>query len=187
MIQRKSSLVFLRMPYRIVPLPTKGLYFNIPCKKLDYVDCLVNSELFLRDICNLDILSKDDLLDTKDLRFIFDGTLYEQIDDVTMTSGRLKYRPFHRRRYVDDIFVLFNSPEDLKRIHVYSNARHMKQSFVLENENDRRTFLLDVNVIREQGKFTASVYRRPTFGRIYTHFDSFLPSTYKTGMILTLL
>ena len=63
----------------------------------------------------------------------------------------------------------------------------MKQSFALENENDRRTFLLDVNVIREQGKFTASVYRRPTFGRIYTHFDSFLPSTYKTGMILTLL
>ena len=97
MIQIKSSLVFLRMPYRIVSLPTKGLYFNIPCKKLDYADCLVNSELFLGDICNLDILSKDDLLDTKDLRFIFDGTLYEQVDDVTMTSGRLKYRPFHCR------------------------------------------------------------------------------------------
>ena len=36
-------------------------------------------------------------------------------------------------------------------------------------------------------KFTTSVYRRPTFSRIYIHFDSFLPYTYKIGMIHTLL
>ena len=36
---------------------------------------------------------------------------------------------------------------------------------------------LDVNIIREQGKFTTSVYRKPTVSRIYTHFDSFSTST----------
>ena len=32
-----------------------------------------------------------------------------------------------------------------------------------------------------------SVYRKPTFSGIYTHFDSFLPSTYKIDMIYTLV
>ena len=39
-----------------------------------------------------------------------------------------------------------------------------------------------VNIIRKQGKFTTSVYHKPTFSRIYTHFD-----IYKFGIILTLL
>ena len=41
----------------------------------------------------------------------------------------------------------------------------------------------DVNIIHEHGRFTTSVYRKPTFSGIYTHFDSFLPSTYKIGVI----
>ena len=45
---------------------------------------------------------------------------------------------------------------------------------------------LDVNFIREQGKFTTSVYRKPTFSGVYTHFDSFLPNTYKIGVVYTL-
>ena len=31
--------------------------------------------------------------------------------------------------------------------------------------------------------FTTSVYRKSTFSRVYTHFSSFLPSTYKVGAI----
>ena len=46
---------------------------------------------------------------------------------------------------------------------------------------------LDVNMIREKDKFTTSVYRKPTFSRIYTHFDSFLPSSNKIGLLYTLL
>ena len=44
-------------------------------------------------------------------------------------------------------------------------------------------FFFDVNIIREQGKFTSSVYRKPTFAGIDTRFNSFLPSTYKIGVI----
>ena len=46
---------------------------------------------------------------------------------------------------------------------------------------------LDVNIIREKDKFTTSVYHKPTFSRIYTHFDSFLPSSYKIGLLHALL
>ena len=37
---------------------------------------------------------------------------------------------------------------------------------------------LDVQISREDKTFTTSVYRKPTFSGVYTHFDSFLPSTY---------
>ena len=41
---------------------------------------------------------------------------------------------------------------------------------------------LYVNIIRAQGKFTTSDYRKVTFSGIYTHFDSFLPFTYPTKL-----
>ena len=47
--------------------------------------------------------------------------------------------------------------------------------------------LFDVNVIREHGKLSTSVDRKPTFSGVYIHFDSFLPNTYKIGMIYTLV
>ena len=58
-------------------------------------------------------------------------------------------------------------------------------SFAIETEN--KTSFSDVNVIREQGKFIISVYRKPTFSGVYANFDSFLPDTYKIGTIYTLV
>ena len=46
---------------------------------------------------------------------------------------------------------------------------------------------VDVNIICEKDKFTISVYRKPTFSGIYTHFDSFLTSSNKIGLLHTLL
>ena len=79
-------------------------------------------------------------LAAKDSHFIFDETLYKQIDGVAMGSAlgptlanaflvyheknwlehcRVEYRPLYYRRYVDDIFVLFNSAEHIKRFYSY--------------------------------------------------------------------
>ena len=46
---------------------------------------------------------------------------------------------------------------------------------------------LDVEVIREQGKFTTTIYRKPTFSGVYSNFESFLPLVYKFGMVYTLV
>ena len=54
-------------------------------------------------------------------------------------------------------------------------------SFTIKNEKQNRMFFLGVQIIRENKTFTTSVYRKPTFRGVYTHFDSFLPSTYKFG------
>ena len=99
----------------------------------------------------------------------------------------LEYRPLYYWRYLDDIFVLFNSAEHLKRFHSYLNSCHLNISFVMESEKDNRMSFLGVNIIREKDKFTSSVYCKPTFSRIYTHFDSFLPSSDKIGLFYTFL
>ena len=69
--------------------------------------------------------------------------------------------------------LMFNSLENLKRSRCFLNSCHVTISFTIENEKDNRTSFLDVNIIRGQLKFTTSVYRKPTFSGIHTHFDSF--------------
>ena len=59
--------------------------------------------------------------------------------------------------------------------------------FTNETEQNKKVSFLDVNVIREQAKFIISFYQKPTFGGVYTHFDSFLSDTYKIDMIYTLV
>ena len=60
-------------------------------------------------------------------------------------------------------------------------------SFTVETEQNNKISSLDVNVIGEQGKFTTSAYRKPTFSGVCTHLhlDSFLTDTYKIGVIYT--
>ena len=179
-------------------LDVDSLFSNIP---LEETIEICTNELF-KESETAEGLSKTDFkellsLATKDSHLIFDGTLYKQMDGVAMGSPLgptlanaflvyneknwldhfpLEYRPFYYRRYVNDIFVLFNSAEHLKRFHSYLNSRHFNISFTIENEKDNRMSFLDVNIIHEKDKFTTSVYRKPTFSGIYTHFDSFLPS-----------
>ena len=74
----------------------------------------------------------------------------------------LEYRPLYYQRYVDDIFVLFNSAEYLKHFHSYFNSCHLNISFTIENEKDKRMSCLDIKMICGKGKFTTSVYCKPT-------------------------
>ena len=46
---------------------------------------------------------------------------------------------------------------------------------------------LDVKIIRENNKFTTSVYRKPAVSGVFTNFESFLPYSYKCALIFSLL
>ena len=96
------------------------------------------------------------------------------------------FKPHYYRWYVDDIFVLFTPPKHLEAFRNFLNGRHASMSFTIESEKQSRMSFLDVPIIRKDQTFTTSVYRKPTFSGIYTHFDTFLPSTYKFGTVYTL-
>ena len=60
-------------------------------------------------------------------------------------------------------------------------------SFSMRTEKENKLSFLDVEIMRQKGKFTTTIYRKPTFGGVYSNFESFLPSVYKFGMIYTLV
>ena len=132
-------------------------------------------------------------LPTKESYFVFNGQLYKQVDGVAMGSPLgptlannflvhfeknclrncpSDFKPHYYRRYVDDIFVLFTSPKHLEAFHIFLNGRHANLSFTIEREKQNRMSFLDIAIIREDKTFTTSVYRKPTFSGVDTHFDS---------------
>ena len=88
--------------------------------------------------------------------------------------------------YVDDIFVLFTSPKHFEAFRNLLNGRNANISFTIEREKQNKMSFLDIAIIREDKIFTTSVYCKPIFSGVYTHFDSFLPFTYKFGTVYTL-
>ena len=54
------------------------------------------------------------------------------------------------------------------------------------NFNKSLSFL-DVKITQDNGSFTTSIFHKPTFTGLYTNFDSFIPYTYKKGLVTSLL
>ena len=48
-------------------------------------------------------------------------------------------------------------------------------SFSMDTEKEDKLSFLDVEIIRKQGKFTTTIYRKPTFSDVYGNYESFLP------------
>ena len=60
-------------------------------------------------------------------------------------------------------------------------------SFTIENVKQSRMSLIDEQTICEDETFATYVYHKSTLSRFYTHFDSFLQSTYKFSNVYTLV
>ena len=84
--------------------------------------------------------------------------------------------PIFYRRYVDDILVLFSSLDHSEKFKNYLSSQHPNLKFSLE----KRTF-------RKKGQFITNVYRKKTLSGVDTNFNSFIPETYKTSLIKSLL
>ena len=190
-------------------LDVDSLFTNIPLDET--IDISIDS--LYKDDENSPKIPKDvfrNLLTvaTKKSFFMFNNKFYKQIDGVAMGSPLgpalanifmcsfenkwLKdcphsLKPVFYRRYVDDIFVLFSSLDQAEKFKKYLSSKYPNIKFSLEKENDGRLSFLDINIFREKGKFVTNVYRKKTFSGVYTNFNSFIPETYKTGLIESLL
>ena len=84
----------------------------------------------------------------------------------------IKFKPSFYRRYVDDIFVLFESSESADSFREYMSSKHQNINFTVEKENVGSLSFLDVKICRKNGKFVTSVYRKPTFSGVFTNYKS---------------
>ena len=104
-----------------------------------------------------------------------------------MDKCPIKFKPSFYRRYVDDIFVLFESSESANSFSEYIFSKHPNINFTVEKENVGSVSILDVKICCKNGKFVTSVYRKPTFSGVFTNYESFIPMYQKRGLVHTLL
>ena len=149
-------------------------------------------------------------LATQTSNFIFNDTLYEQIDGVamgspcgpTLANAFLCYhekiwlnecpeniKPISYKRYVDDTFLIFRDPSHVDQFLDYLNNKHPNIKFTKELEHECSLSFLDVQVKKnlETGHFETSIYRKPTFTGMGSNFFSCEPLIYKINAIKTLI
>lgn len=199
-------------PLYMASFDIKSLFTNIPLTEAIKICC---DELFSRpkDVQPANV-TKDELHDllnaaVRDTRFIFDGKWYFQSDGVAMGSPlgptlanafmsyhekkwlddcKEEFKPVFYRRYVDDCFLLFKDASHVAKFLEYMNDKHPNIEFTCEMEENGTLPFLDLSLCRDnQGRITTSIYRKPTFSGVYTHFDSFMPNAYKYSLFYTLL
>ena len=90
------------------------------------------------------------------------------------------------KRYVDDIFSVFETKDHAVSFCYYINRQHRNIKFSMETEINGKLPFLDVLVCNKLNLVT-SIYRKSTYTGLLTTFFSFTPSKYKNGLIKTLL
>ena len=89
------------------------------------------------------------------------------------------------RRYIDDYFVVFRSRNHVRPFLDPLNSQHPNITFICELETDSTLPILDT-LIDRCDSFSTSVYRKTSFTGFFTSFDSFVPLSYKRGLVYTL-
>ena len=192
-------------------LDVNSLFANIPLDET--IDICTDSDSLYKDDENSPKIANDDFCNlltvaTKESFFMFNNKFYKQIDcmamgyplgpapaNIFMCSFQSKWlkdcphslKPLFYRRYVDDIFVLFSSLNQVEKFKKYLSSKHPSIKLSLKKENDGGLSFLHINIFREKGKFFTNVYRKKIFSGVYTNSNSFISETYKTGLIELLL
>ena len=85
------------------------------------------------------------------------------------------------------VFFSSKSSDNVPLFLNYLNHQHPNISFTSELEKDGKLAFLNVEISHSNGKFSTSLYRKPTFTGLFTHFHSFIPLAYKRSLVSCLL
>ena len=112
-----------------------------------------------------------------------------QLQHKWLEKCSLQFWTKYYRRYVGDIFLMFESRDHVKKFLKYMNSCHLNTQFTCEEESNYKISFLDICVTRINNKLTTLLYRKKTFIGFYLNHTSFSPVflDYKKGLIHTLL
>ena len=188
----------------MVSFDIKSLFTNVPLDEVINIclNQLYNSDLlptpFPRSVCN-DMLC----MATKNVQFSFNNLMFRQIDGVAMGSplGPIlanifvgyyensllsldNSKPLVYYRYVDDVFAIFTSKNNVNKFFTLLNKMHKCIAFTVEEEVSGKIHFLDINITRNSNNtFSTSVYRKENFSPHYISWNSFCPTKQKLKII----
>ena len=71
--------------------------------------------------------------------------------------------------------------------HERVNCQHPNIRFTCEIEENNSISFLEIKIRRVNNSFSTNIYRKVTFSGVFTNFESFIPVSYKSNLIFTLL
>ena len=163
---------------KIVSFHVCNLFTSIPLEET--IDKAVN--VILENNVGIKITKKElkhlFIYATSKTHFLFNGSIYDQIAGVAMGSplvlvlvnllmGHYEHKwiqgysgigPGHYRRYVDEIFALFQTEEQADLFFSYLKKRHPNISFTIEKEENGKLPFLDVLLYRGIFQFSSMIF-----------------------------
>jgi len=189
---------------RMVSFDVTSLFTNVPLEET--IDICV--EHFKSYYGSNDVVLFKSLLELacKDVHFLFNDTWYIQTDGVSMGSpiapamadifmnhlerNIVNYsgvKPSLYKRYVDDIFLIFENQENVSPFLHFMNNLHSKIKFTVEKEENGELPFLDVKVMRKEDRYFTTQYFKPTDTGLYLTPYSFCDEKYQKSLIKSLI
>ena len=190
----------------MVSFDIESLFTNVPLKET--IDIILNYVYSQTPPINLPRKSFKKLLELSvyDSFFLFNNQIYEQLDGVAMGSPlgpsfaniflcyleatsmfQSPSTPILYRRYVDDIFCIFNTNDDALSFCKHLNSLHPNLKFTVEFEDSASLPFLDILITRSNGLFSTSVFRKKSTTPLSMNFYSFSYLKYKISAVRTLI
>ena len=92
------------------------------------------------------------------------------------------------RRYVDDTFALFTNEQDALSFFSYINSQHPNIKFTVERKENWKPPFLDVLLDNHSNQgIIISVFHKKTYTGLLTNYFSFVPFSYKSGLVRSLV
>ena len=192
----------------VVSLDVQSLFTNVPVHE--------TTDIILNAVENHDTLPPPALppaklrelltICTTETPFQFNNQTYIQTNGVSMGSplgptyadfymehlendlllNANNYNPCLYLRYVDDIFAIFDSKNNIKEF-ISNLESHSVLKFDVEFMNGKVFNFLDVKLtLNDRGTLCTSVYIKPTDKGLYSNFQSHTPLRYKKSILRAL-
>ena len=131
--------------------------------------------------------------------FLFNRKFYDQVDGVAIRSPLapvlanlfMGYKEtlwienfqgtlvFYYRKYVNDIFSVFNNSFEAKEFFNYINITHSKIKFTMETEVNKIIPFLDILIYNSQNILKTSTYHKSTYSGLLLNYTSLTSRFYK--------
>ena len=191
----------------LISFDVTSLFTNIPLSEA--IDIAIN--LIFENSPDIKFTKRDIRklfrIATSETHFTFNGSIFDQIDGVAMGSPlapvlanlfmgfheqnwieqATNVKPIFYKRYVDDIFAIFESESDADAFYSYLNTRHENIKFTFEKEKDNKLPFLDILINNNESDLQTSVFHKKTYTGLLMNCFSFVPNSYKLDLIKTLV